>query len=288
MRSILENSNQRVDELESLIDSDPVSKKEFAKNAFKSSRVINGHSMELIGKGVLDFRILHRFGMIKSGYRELFGFDQASMRFGFDYGISKNLSIGIGRSTFNKEVDGFVKYRLAHQHKGQKAMPVSLIWISGMTLMTAKFNDARLETFSNRLGYYHQFIAGRKFNNSFTLQLSPTFVHRNLVNTKKDFNDMLALGIGTRVKLTNRTAFIIDAFPVLYGNHQGVNKLPLSVGFDIETGGHVFQLHVSNTRGMNEKAFISETLQDWTKGEIQIGFNLSRVFTVIRNTESSW
>jgi hypothetical protein len=276
------------DELENLLSQEQKPVKEFVKNAFKSSQVINGHSMEFIGKGVLDFRILHRFGALNTGWRELFGLDQASMRMGFDYGISKNLTIGIGRSTFNKEVDGFVKYRIAHQHKGLKPIPLSLIWVSGMTMNTTKITDSKLNAFENRLGYYHQIIAGRKFGEAFTLQLSPTFVHRNLVDLPVDKNNMIALGVGARLKITNRTALILDTYPILYGDREGYNIFPLSIGFDIETGGHVFQLHVSNARGMNEKAFITETTQDWTKGEIQIGFNLSRVFTIVKNTESSW
>src|SRR5438477_3794158 len=85
-------------------------KKEWATGAFKSSRVINGQSMELIGKGVLDVRILHRFGLVSNGAKEFFGLDQANMRMGFDYGLLTNLTIGIGRSTLNKELDGFIKF----------------------------------------------------------------------------------------------------------------------------------------------------------------------------------
>jgi hypothetical protein len=277
-----------VSDLDKMMEEDSKPKKEFAKNAFKSSRVVNGHSMEMLGKGVLDFRILHRFGMIKDGYREFFGLDQASMRMGFDYGITKNLTIGYGRSTFQKELDGFVKYRILHQHTGEKAVPFSLLWISGMTMTTAKISDSKLNTFSNRLGYYHQVIIGRKFSESFTLQLSPTMVHRNLVDLKTDKNDMIAVGVGTRYKISKRSAILLDAFPILYGAREDYNTFPLSIGFDIETGGHVFQLHVSNSRGMNEKAFISETTQDWGKGQINLGFNLSRVFTVVSNKEGSW
>ena len=275
-------------DLEKLLGEENTPKKEYIRNAFKSSRVINGHSMEMLGKGVLDFRILHRFGMIKGGYRELFGLDQASMRFGFDYGISKNFTIGIGRSTFNKEIDGFAKYRIVHQSKGAKSFPISIIWVSGITLNTTKILEPELKKIENRLGYYHQAILGRKFGNAFTLQLSPTLVHKNLVDSKAFSNDMVALGIGARIKLSNRSAFIIDTYPLLYGARKYYNFFPLSLGFDIETGGHVFQLHVTNTKGMNEKAFIAETSQDWGKGEIQIGFNLSRVFTVVANKDESW
>ncbi len=282
---VAQTSNE--DELDKLLI-DPVVKKEYVRNAFKSTRVINSQSMEMLGEGVLDSRILHRFGMVKDGWRELFGLDQASMRMGFDYGISKNVMLGIGRSTFNKEVDGFVKYRIAHQHKGLKPIPFSLLWVSGMTMNTSKPTDAILKTFSNRLGFFHQFIIGRKFNEIFAAQLSPTFVHRNIVNFPTDKNDMIAVGIGTRLKLSNRMALILDAHPIVYGATKNTNQLPLSIGIDIETGGHVFQLHLSNSRGMNEKSFIAETTQQWQKGEFNFGFNLSRVFTVKKNTSTSW
>ena len=283
--SFAQTSNE--DDLDKLLN-EPDAKKEYVRNAFKSTRVINSQSMEMLGEGVLDSRILHRFGMVKDGWREFFGLDQASMRIGFDYGVSKNFMLGIGRSTFNKEVDGFVKYRIAHQHKGLKPIPFSLLWVSGMTMNTTKPTDAVMKTFSNRLGFFNQFIIGRKFNEKFAAQLSPTFVHRNIVNLPTDKNDMVAIGIGTRLKLSNRMALILDAHPIIYGATKNTNQMPLSIGVDIETGGHVFQLHFSNSRGMNEKAFIAETTQQWQKGEFNFGFNLSRVFTVKKNTSTSW
>jgi hypothetical protein len=275
------------DELNKLLEIDEKSTTNYTRNAFKSSRVINGHSMEMIGAGVLDFRILHRFGLLKDGWRNLFGLDMATMRIGFDYGITKNLSAGIGRSTFNKEVDGFIKWRLAHQKTGHTSFPISVILVSGMTMQGIVVDASVPDYFSNRLGYYHQIILGRKFSKAFTLQISPTVVHRNIVARSIESNDIVALGIGSRVKLTNRTAIVVDAHPILYGSTDGYPKMPLSIGVDIETGGHVFQLHVSNSRGMNEKAFIAETMQSWGKGEIQFGFNLSRVFTVKSNKEAS-
>lgn len=280
----------QTDDIEKILEEDTETKPkiEYIRNAFKSTRVINGHSMEMLGEGVLDFRILHRFGMFKGGFKEFFGLDQATMRMGFDYGITRNLTIGIGRSTFKKEYDGFVKYRILHQRKGDKPMPVSLIWVSGMTVSTASFSNSKLNTFSNRVGYYHQAIVGRKFSEGFTLQLSPTFVHRNLVEKNTDKNDMLSMGVGARIKVSKRSALILDTYPILYGATQNVNQFPLSIGMDIETGGHVFQLHITNARGMNERAFITETFQQWDKGEIQFGFNLSRVFSVKKNTATSW
>lgn len=255
-------------------------KKEFVTSAFKSSRVINGHSMEFIGKGVLDFRILHRFGPVNQGIKEFFGLDQASMRMGFDYGLTKDLTIGIGRTTLRKELDGFVKFRPVHQATGPGAAPLSIVLVAGMAIITQENDDpAKDVSFSSRVGYYYQAILGRKFNQRFSLQLTPTVVHRNEVLLNDD-NDTYALGIGSRFKLSKRVAFVVDYFYVFNGLPREQNYNPLSVGFDIETGGHVFQLHFSNASGMNERAFITETFNDWGKGDIQFGFNLSRVFTI--------
>ena len=278
---------QTTDELDNLMGDD-APKREFANNAFKSTRVINGHSMEMLGEGVLDFRILHRFGIVKNGLKDLFGFDQASMRMGFDYGVTKNFTVGIGRSTFLKELDGFAKYRVMHQQTGEKNYPVSVLVVLGSTIRTADFTNVVFDNFENRMGYYAQAIIGRKLNESFTFQVSPTYVHRNLVETTADNNAMIALGIGARAKISKRTAFVLDTYPILSGARDGYNIMPLSIGFDIETGGHVFQVHLSNARGMNEKAFITETLQDWGNGEFQFGFNLSRVFTLKKNKSTSW
>jgi hypothetical protein len=258
-----------------------VQQKQWATNAFKSSRVINGQSMELIGKGVLDVRILHRFGLLSNGAKEFFGLDQASMRLGFDYGLTNNLTIGVGRSTLNKELDGFFKYRPIRQSVGGGS-PVSVVWVSGVTVQTMPWADtSRKNLFSSRVAYYHEIIIGRKFSNAFSLQISPILVHRNLVTKADQDNNTWALGIGGRLKISKRTAFVIDYHPILAGREPGTRD-PISAGFDIETGGHVFQLHFSNTTGMNEKAFLTGTTDRFFKGDIRFGFNLSRVFQVAK------
>src|SRR5688572_24593834 len=151
---------------------DSVAQKEYVTSAFKSSRVINGHSIEFIGKGVLDVRILHRFGPVNNGLKEFFGLDQASMRLGFDYGLGTNLTVGVGRTSSNKEFDAFVKFRPVRQ--STTGWPVSLVWVSGITLHTLDWIDEeRKNYFSSRIGYYHELIIGRKFSEKFSLQLSP-------------------------------------------------------------------------------------------------------------------
>lgn len=305
LSTLLSQTGMAQDDLLSMVENKEEKKKDYAINAFKSSRVINGHSMEFIGKGVLDTRILHRFGLIKSGVNNLFGLDQANMRIGFDYGVLKDLTVGIGRSNVGKEWDGFVKYRVVHQSKGGKNnSPVSVILITGMTFSTMPFaepgNPGNFT--SNKMAYYNQIIIGRKFSDRFSLQVSPTHVHLNVVPKVTDVNDIFAVGTGARLKLSNRLAFVVDYHyilkdlstnllppnesaesddsPIKSQVHQYVN--PLSLGFDIETGGHVFQLHFSNSTGMNEKSFITNTTSKWGKAEFRFGFNLSRVFTIAK------
>lgn len=257
-------------------------KKVHISNAFKSTRVINGHSMEFIGKGVMDVRILHRFGSVNSGLNNLFGLDQANMRFGFDYGILNSLTIGFGRSNIGKEFDGFIKFRPVWQSAGGRgSFPVSIVIVTGATYSTMPWADPKRINFTtSRMGFYNELIIGRKFSERFSLQISPIMVHQNLATSTTTDNDVYALGIGTRFKLSKRTALVADYHYLARGIDRTKYKDPLSIGFDIETGGHVFQLHFSNAMGMNERAFITNTVNDWGKGEVSFGFNLSRVFTV--------
>lgn len=269
---------QAQDDLLSLVGEDKP-KKEFVEYAFKSSRVIMSQSMELIRPGVMDFRILHRFGNVNGGLYEMFGLDNATMRMGFDFGITKNLMFGVGRSTNKKELDGFIKYRLLHQAKG--GLPFSLLITGGSSLTTLKFTDTtRKNYFSSRLGFYGQLIIGSKISEGFTLQLMPTALHRNLVPTVNDPNDMYAVGVGSRLRLSKRISLNVDYYYRINPNEADGTQNPLSVGFDIETGGHVFQLHFSNAVGMNEKVFLTETTNQWSKGDIQFGFNISRSFQI--------
>jgi hypothetical protein len=227
----------------------------------------------------MDFRILHRFGPIDQGINTLFGLDQASMRIGFDFGITRNLMAGFGRSTYKKELDGFIKYAPIMQSTGEGQMPFTLALVAGMTINTMEWADTSIENyFSSRLNYYFQAIIGRKFSESFTLQLMPTMVHKNIVPLQTQPNDVFALGVGGRIKVSKRVAFTCDYSYRINPEENDIFHNPLSVGVDIETGGHVFQLHLSNAVGMNEPTLITETIGSWDKGEIRFGFNLSRVF----------
>lgn len=287
--AVTESYCQNEDLLKGIADSTPRKEKVF--NAFKSPRVIMSHSMEMLRPGVLNFIILHRFGNVNQGLSQFFGLDQATIRLGLDYGITSDLTVGIGRSSYKKEVDGFVKYRVLQQSTGAKSLPFSLLAVGGATVIGAPWSDpTRKNYFSSRLGYYGQLIVGRKFSERLTLQVSPTVVHRNLVETEADRNDVFAAGFGGRIKLSKRISLNVDYYYVANKDKGHDLHNPLSIGFDIETGGHVFQLHFTNAAGMNERAFLTETTNNWGRGDIQFGFNISRAFQIARKKgkASSW
>ena len=253
-------------------------------SSFKTTRIVNGHSIENVGAGILDFKIMHRFGAINQGGYEFFGLDQATMRMGLDYGITKNLMIGIGRSTFQKQFDGFVKYKIIRQQVGEHNIPISISYVGSTIYKSLKNATTIYEPYvSEKFSFAHQILFARKFNDYFSLQLTPTLLRYNIIENVNIPNDFYSLGIGFRQRITKRVNITTEYF-------YRIDKLdgyydPLSVGVDIETGGHVFQLHVSNSTGMTERTFINETAGSWSKGDLRFGFNISRVFTLKKPKE---
>ncbi len=259
---------------------------EYAAASFKTNRVINLHSLENTSSGVLDAKISHRFGFLNGGFYELFGLDEATIRIGLDYGISDRLTIGVGRSSFEKTYDGFIKYKVLRQSTGLIEMPVTVAILATTAIQTLKWADAdRDNLFSSRFYHVGQLIIGRKFSNGFSLQLSPTVVHRNLVKTTVVENDVFAIGMAGRIKLTKRLSLNTEYIYVLPDQTDPLYRNSISLGFDIETGGHVFQLHFTNSTSMIEKGFITENVGDWGDGGIHFGFNISRVFTIAKAKE---
>lgn len=259
----------------------------YTSATFKSTRNINGHTVENVAGGVLDFRISHRFGFINTGAYELFGLDGATIRLGLEYGITDRLMVGFGRSSYNKAFDAFGKFKILRQSTGKKNMPITLSVFSTIVCNSIKWSEPERDNyFSSRLFYAHQIIIGRKFNNDLSLQLSPTMVHRNMVPTKEDKNDVYALGGLGRYKLNQRLSINAEYFYVLPNQLSDEYTNSLSVGVDIETGGHVFQLHFTNSTSMTEPGFITENVGMWKQGDIHFGFNVSRVFTIVRKKEA--
>ena len=244
---------------------------------FKGLKIVNFESTKLVAKKELTFIVSHRFGSIKNGIDTFFGLDNAVTRLNFVYGITDAINLGVSRSSFLKVYDITAKYRLIQQqHNG---FPFTIVGFNAVLINTAlDKNNLPLLEFKHRLGYTMQFLISRKINQDLSLQLAPTFFHDNYVLIDEQDNSQFALGLGGRYKLGKRWSINAD-----YGIHlnRADNSLfrnPLSVGFDLETGGHVFQMHFSNAQAMNTNGFLGQGNGDWSDGNIYFGFNLSRTF----------
>jgi len=250
---------------------------EVARQTFKDTRIINGHSVETGPLGEMKFIISHRFGPVNQGVYELFGFDQSTIRIGLDYGISDRLTIGAGRSSFEKTYDGFAKFRAVHQNSS--GWPLSVTAYTSANLTTINWPDPdRKNFFTSRMVYAHQLIIARKFSDAFSLQIMPTLVHLNLVPTKQDSHDVFSLGSALRWQLSKSLALLGEYYYNITNQRDPDLRNSLALGIEIETKGHVFQLSFSNSRGMTEKFFITGTRGRWQKAEVGLGFNITRDF----------
>jgi|TARA_B110001469_G_C9642751_1_gene323678 hypothetical protein len=262
-----------------LVSSVAVFSQEDVSETFDDTRVVNGHSVETNKEGSMKFIIAHRFGLLNGGLYQLFGLDQSTIRMGFDYGITDKITIGIGRSSFQKTIDGFVKARLLTQNTGGGS-PISLTWLSTSDYNTLKSPANQEIEGKLRFSYTHQLLLAKKFGDAFSIQVMPTYLHRNLVPTKEFSNDIFSVGTAGRLRLTQMLSLKAEYYIAIPDQLSDANTNSLAVGVDIATKHHVFQLHIGNSRGMIEKFFISETYGEWSQGDIMLGFNITRNFQV--------
>ncbi len=265
------------DDLLDILNEEQTEETNFTSATFKGQRLINGHTVVTRKKSELEFLISHRFGRINSGIDEFFGLDAANVRFSLEYGLSNNITAGIGRNSLEKVYDGFVKYNLMRQSTGRVNNPVTITGLSSIAIRTADNFDFADDDFASKVSYTHQLLIARKLNDKFSVQLSPTYVHRNKVLENQE-NDIMALGVGGRMKLSSRIAINAEYFYRLTEELNNNFKDAIGIGLEIETGGHVFHLNFTNARSMAERAFITETTGDFFGGDIHFGFNISRVF----------
>lgn len=271
------------DDLLNMLDSIAPAKGGNVAATFKTTRIVTGHSIEAMKEGQLEFRISHRFGMLNSGYNNFWGLDESRIFLSLEYGITDWLEVGVGRTAIEKIANSFVKVGLLSQSASDNSKPVSLSYVGSMGVKTGSWDLPELNNlFSSRLSYTHQFLIARKFTEDLSLQIMPTMLHVNLVPTPLDGNDNYAVGIGGRYKLSNRVSFNVEYYYCIQPklNLETGYKNSLSFGFDIETGGHVFQLMLSNSQGMIDKHYIFENTGTWSNGDIHLGFNISRSFTI--------
>ncbi|MCM0042152.1 MAG: DUF5777 family beta-barrel protein [Algoriphagus sp.] len=290
------------DDLLSMLEEEQSKEPTYTIATFKASRLINGQTIETISKNHLNFWISHRFGAVNSGFiANFFGLDEAKIRLGLEYGLTDRWLVGAGRSSLEKTYDLYTKYKVLRQSNtvpitvtamagwGINTMPTGYVMESGFTM---KFND-NIERYS----YWSQVLVARKFDEKLSLQVMPTLIHVNKVEDPSIPNQLFALGGGGRYKLSQRVTLSAEyyhTFRELKGDEDGGGgafpypyRDALSLGVDIETGGHVFQFHLTNARGMVEKQFIGQNVGSWGKGDIFYGFNIARTFSLdkaARNT----
>lgn len=245
--------------------------------AFKSLKIVNLESTKLAAKGDLYLVIAHRFGYIDNGFDDFFGLDVANTRIQFVYGLTNGITIHASRSGFQKAYEVATKYRLAGQKK--QGFPFEIVGFNSLSINTEldKTTLPKLE-FTDRLAYVNQILISRKFNDNLSLEIAPTHFHQNYVSNNSQDNSQFALGLGGRYKFSKRWSFNMDYAAHLNRASNSGFKNPLSVGFDLETGGHVFQMHFTNSQAMHESGYLGNTTGSWSDGQIAFGFNLIRVF----------
>lgn len=246
-------------------------------SAFKSLKIVNLESTKLASKGDLYFIVSHRFGYFDKGFKDFFGLDEANTRLQFVYGLTKRITVHVSRSGFQKAYEFAVKYSLVSQKKS--GSPFEIVGFNSLAINTEldKVILPKLE-FSDRLAYVNQILISRKFNDKLSLEMAPTYFHENYVANNSQDNSQFALGLGGRYKFTKRWSFNMDYAAHLNRASNSVFKNPLSIGFDLETGGHVFQMHFTNSQAMHESGYLGNTAGSWGDGQIAFGFNLVRVF----------
>ncbi len=261
---------------------------------FKDTRIINTHSVETIKKRQLDFRIGHRFGDLfgdRGGWETFYGLENArDILFGLDYGISDNLTIGLARTKgagpLRQLVNGTLKYRVLQQSDGEKSIPLSItaLAVGSYSTMKKSENPDAINFFdksAHRIVYGGQLLIARKFSDRFSLQVNPSYIHRNVVPFD-DANNLITIGVATRIQLTKVFGLIIDATIPLSGDRpEGTDYYaPLGVGLEVDTGGHVFQINVTNAEGIMETDYIPYTNTSWGDDQYRLGFTISRIFNL--------
>ena len=248
---------------------------------FGATRISLTQSVEPTVKGQLVLDIQHQFGPLNSGIQDFFGLDQATTRLGLTYGIFNWLSVGIGRSGLYKTYDGSIKARLFRQKKGG-GMPITLTYFGNMGIYTTPwYYDNVTYYFSHRMSFVHQLLIARRFGDHLSVQISPTFIHRNFVESIDADNDVWDMGFAARYLFAEKYSVTVDYHHLLSKYTADNYNNSLTIGFNILTAGHVFSLFATNSLGIIEQQFIPATEGSWLNGDIHFGFTISRSFTLV-------
>jgi hypothetical protein len=273
------------DDLMNALDEGSPKQRNFVSATFKGTRLINMHTLETQGKRTLNLAIMHRFGTVNGGAYQFFGIDGgASIRLGLEYSYDGRLEFGLGRTSVGKMMDLYAKYKLLRQTINRGDMPLSLTLYGGSYYSTLKRTVNGVDVYAdekNRLAYNAQIIIGRKFSERLSVQLAPYMVYYNLTDLKADNHLNYGVATAFRYKFTRRSAITAEyAYRLNEYSTAATYYNSLGVGIDIETGGHVFQMHFTNSFGLVESQFLTQTTDTWKNVGIRLGFNISRAFAL--------
>lgn len=265
---------------------------------FKDTRIINAHSVEVLAKHKLDIRIGHRFGDFigdNGGWKNFYGFENvADVMIGAEYGVTDKLTIGLNRTKgvgdLKALINPLVKYQIIKQSEGGPPLTLTALVVGSISTAQRNENSNGVNSFpkfSHRMAYAIQFLAAKKVGDKLSIQLTPSYTHRNLVDFE-DNNNVISLGLSGRYQMTKVIAVLMDYTLPLNGvqspfteNTEGLNYYaPFGIGLEWDTGGHVFQVNLTNARGIIETDYIPNTQSSWSKGAFRIGFTISRMFNL--------
>ena len=248
----------------------------FEMPAFKAMKVVNNQSTKLAGKGDLYLYVGHRFGAVRGGISSLFGLDYANTKIEMLYGLFNEVQVGFSRESFKKTYNLHVKYGIKRQTNN---FPVSIVGYNSINLDTSLDENVYPNlNYNERYVYISQLLISRRFSDKFSLQLSPSVIKHNFLTTQAETDYNYVLNTGSRLKISKRSSFNIDYSYHLNRLKNSSEKNVLSLGIDMETGGHVFQLLFSNTQASDEAGVLTGAEGDWLKGDVYFGFNILRVF----------
>jgi len=268
---------------DALLDSISTDNKSENVVIFKATRLILSQSTEMTKKKNLNFLIIHRFGDFagKQGGGQLYyGLDDiADVYIGFEYGVSDNFNIDIGRTTIGGLADLELKYAVLHQKTdGGSPLAITLIGEGGIR----PYGFVPYPTFNDRISYFAQAIFARKFSSIFSMQIAPSYVRNNepMPDLPGNEEQYLALSGTGVLRISKHMGIIVDyAHPFSsFRQHNSNFSDPLGFGIQMETGGHVFTINVTNARAIDEINYLNDTESKFSKGQYRIGFTISRVF----------
>ncbi|WP_196886197.1 DUF5777 family beta-barrel protein [Aureivirga sp. CE67] len=273
---IITNINAQSDLLDELESETKDTESTFNYPAFKAMKIGNLQSTKVAAKKDLYLYVSHRFGSLEDGFETFFGFDNANTKIQLVYGLFDGVQIGVSRESVKKTYAGSLKLRMLEQ---TNKFPLNIV-LYGTANINTELKKERypLLEFKDRMSYASQVLISRRLNNFISLELAPTYVRQNLVYEPFQQHDQFALGTGGRIRISKRMSINVDYVYNFNRHKNSIFKNPLTIGADIETGGHIFQLLFTNAQSTNEPGFISNAEGDWTKGDIFFGFNIVRVF----------